>query len=67
MADAEDVLEPLRLLVKEQGDIVRDLKAKKAPELDVKAAVSELKKRKKALQDKASGVIQIFKIRGLRK
>ena len=28
------------------------MKANKAPDLDVKAAVSELKKRKKALQDK---------------
>ena len=32
--------------------MVRDMKAAKAPEIDVKAAVSELKKRKKALQDK---------------
>ena len=28
------------------------MKAEKAPEIDIKAAVSELKKRKKALQDK---------------
>lgn len=54
MADAEieKILEPYRLAVKEQGDMVRDMKAAKAPEIDVKAAVSELKKRKKALQDK---------------
>ena len=32
--------------------MVREMKANKAPDLDVKAAVSELKKRKKALQDK---------------
>ena len=32
--------------------MVREMKAAKAPEIDVKAAVSELKKRKKALQDK---------------
>ena len=38
--------------LKEQGDLVRELKSNKVPDLDVKAAVSELKKRKKQLQDK---------------
>lgn len=57
MADVEKTLEPLRALVKEQGDIVRDLKSNKSPELDVKAAVSELKRRKKALQDKENALI----------
>ena len=57
MTDVEVTLEPLRLLVKEQGDIVRDLKAKKAAELDVKSAVTELKRRKKALQDKENELV----------
>lgn len=54
MADPkiEEVLAPLRALVKEQGDIVRQLKDTKAPELDVKKAVAELKARKKVLEDK---------------
>ena len=38
--------------IQEQGDLVRDMKAAKKPEIDVKGAVAELKKRKKALQDK---------------
>ena len=45
-------LAPLRAMVKEQGDLVRKLKENKAPELDVKAAVVELKQRKKTLEDK---------------
>ena len=52
MEDIDSILEPLRLSVKEQGDVVRELKTQKAPELDIKSAVAELKKRKKALQDK---------------
>ena len=52
MEDCEKILEPFRLSVKEQGDLVRDLKAAKAPVLDVKTAVTELKRRKKLLQDK---------------
>lgn len=35
-----------------QGDIVRQLKASGAPELDVKKAVAELKMKKKILDDK---------------
>ena len=35
-----------------QGDLVRNLKANGAPELDVKKAVAELKIRKKTLEDK---------------
>jgi glycyl-tRNA synthetase len=34
-----------------QGDLVRNLKANGAPELDVKKAVAELKIRKKTLED----------------
>lgn len=54
MADPkiEEILAPLRASVKEQGDLVRDLKANGAPELDVKKAVAELKIRKKTLEDK---------------
>lgn len=51
-AENEAVLEPFRLAVKEQGDLVRQLKEDKANELDVKVAVAELKRRKKTLQDK---------------
>lgn len=54
MADpeVEKTLAPLRDAVKEQGDLVRSLKASGAPELDVKKAVAELKSRKKTLEDK---------------
>ncbi|XP_054272039.1 glycine--tRNA ligase [Macrosteles quadrilineatus] len=48
----EAALAPLREKVKEQGDLVRSLKASGAPELDVKKAVAELKVRKKILEDK---------------
>ena len=50
--ESEAILAPLRAMVKEQGDLVRKLKENKAPELDVKAAVVELKQRKKTLEDK---------------
>lgn len=54
MADPkiEALLAPLRASVKEQGDLVRKLKEDKAPEIDVKKAVAELKARKKVLEDK---------------
>lgn len=54
MADPkiEEVLAPFRAAVKEQGDLVRKLKEEKAPEIDVKKAVAELKTRKKILEDK---------------
>lgn len=54
MADPkiEAILAPLRASVKEQGDLVRKLKEDKAPEIDVKKAVAELKARKKVLEDK---------------
>ncbi|CAH0556631.1 unnamed protein product [Brassicogethes aeneus] len=54
MADPkiEEILAPLRANVKEQGDLVRKLKADGAPDLDVKKAVAELKARKKILEDK---------------
>ncbi|XP_045472808.1 glycine--tRNA ligase isoform X2 [Harmonia axyridis] len=54
MADPaiEQVLAPLRAQVKEQGDLVRTLKASNAPDIEVKKAVAELKARKKILEDK---------------
>ena len=51
-AESEALLTPLRLAVKEQGDLVRSLKADGAPDIDVKKAVAELKARKKVLEDK---------------
>ena len=51
-AESEALLTPLRLAVKEQGDLVRQLKADKAPEIEVKKAVAELKARKKVLEEK---------------
>jgi len=51
-AEAEALLAPLRAEIKVQGDLVRQLKADKAPELEVKKAVAELKAKKKVLEDK---------------
>jgi len=51
-AEAEALLAPLRLAVKQQGDVVRQLKSDGKPELEVKKAVAELKSRKKVLEDK---------------
>uniref|UniRef100_A0A8C7YPG8 Glycine--tRNA ligase n=1 Tax=Oryzias sinensis TaxID=183150 RepID=A0A8C7YPG8_9TELE len=48
----EEILAPLRLAVKEQGDLVRQLKQNGAPDVDVTRAVAELKARKKALETK---------------
>lgn len=53
----EAVLAPLREAVKEQGDLVRTLKANGAPEIDVKKAVNELKARKKILEDKELSLV----------
>ncbi|XP_068142369.1 glycine--tRNA ligase isoform X1 [Drosophila tropicalis] len=50
--EIEKQLAPLRERVQEQGNLVRELKAKGAPELDVKKAVAELKVRKKLLEEK---------------
>ncbi|KAL3281508.1 hypothetical protein HHI36_004715 [Cryptolaemus montrouzieri] len=54
MADQkiEEILAPLRAQVKEQGDLVRSLKASGAPDIELKKAVAELKARKKNLEDK---------------
>ena len=51
-AESEALLAPMRQSVKEQGDLVRQLKADKATEIEVKKAVAELKARKKVLEDK---------------
>ena len=58
--ESEALLAPLRAAVKEQGDLVRQLKADKAPENDVKKAVAELKQRKKTLEDKELELRYIF-------
>lgn len=54
MADdkVEEILAPLRVAVKEQGDLVRKLKEAGESEIDVKKAVLELKARKKILEDR---------------
>ncbi|KAM5156844.1 LOW QUALITY PROTEIN: glycine--tRNA ligase [Mantella aurantiaca] len=48
----EEQLAPLRLAVKEQGDLVRKLKEEKAPQVDVDRAVAELKARKRIFEAK---------------
>eukprot|EP00794_Sanderia_malayensis_P003055 gene3055-3518_t len=48
----QDVLASFRKSVKEQGDLVRKLKATGAPILEVDVAVRELKARKKLLETK---------------
>ncbi|CAJ1082109.1 Glycyl-tRNA synthetase [Xyrichtys novacula] len=46
----EEILAPLRLAVKEQGDLVRQMKQDGAPDVDVTKAVAELKARKRTLE-----------------
>uniref|UniRef100_A0A3B5A6I8 Glycine--tRNA ligase n=1 Tax=Stegastes partitus TaxID=144197 RepID=A0A3B5A6I8_9TELE len=48
----EEILAPLRLAVKEQGDLVRQMKQEGAPDVDVTKAVAELKARKRTLEAK---------------
>ncbi|KAM9436842.1 glycine--tRNA ligase [Clarias gariepinus] len=48
----EEILAPLRQAVKEQGDLVRQMKTDGAPDVDVSKAVAELKARKKILEAK---------------
>uniref|UniRef100_A0A667ZT18 Glycine--tRNA ligase n=1 Tax=Myripristis murdjan TaxID=586833 RepID=A0A667ZT18_9TELE len=48
----EEVLAPLRLAVKEQGDLVRQMKQEGAPDVDITKAVAELKARKRTLEAK---------------
>ncbi|MEJ1279460.1 glycyl-tRNA synthetase [Cricetulus griseus] len=52
MDSAEELLAPLRLAVRQQGDLVRKLKEDKAPQVDVDRAVAELKARKRVLEAK---------------
>ncbi|XP_012265684.2 glycine--tRNA ligase isoform X2 [Athalia rosae] len=53
----EEILAPFRTSVKEQGDLVRKLKADGASDFDIKKAVVELKARKKLLEDKELSMI----------
>lgn len=53
----ENILQPLRASVKEQGDIVRTLKSEKAPAIDIQRAVAELKHRKKILDEKENAML----------
>ncbi|XP_034056351.1 glycine--tRNA ligase-like [Gymnodraco acuticeps] len=48
----EEILAPLRLAVKEQGELVRQMKQDGAPDVDVTKAVAELKARKRAFEAK---------------
>ncbi|KAF3703626.1 Glycine--tRNA ligase [Channa argus] len=48
----EEILAPLRLAVKEQGDLVRQMKQDGAPDVDITKAVAELKARKRFLENK---------------
>ncbi|XP_053268743.1 glycine--tRNA ligase [Pleuronectes platessa] len=48
----EEILAPLRLAVKEQGELVRQMKQTGVPDVDVTRAVAELKARKRALESK---------------
>ncbi|KAK6009996.1 glycine--tRNA ligase [Ostertagia ostertagi] len=49
--EIEAQLAPLRIAVKEYGDLIRELKANGAPKIDIDKAVLELKARKKKLED----------------
>uniref|UniRef100_A0A1I7TWM9 Glycine--tRNA ligase n=2 Tax=Caenorhabditis tropicalis TaxID=1561998 RepID=A0A1I7TWM9_9PELO len=49
--EIEAQLAPLRAAVKEYGDLIRDLKAKSAPKIDIDKAVVELKARKRLLEE----------------
>ncbi|PIO60690.1 WHEP-TRS domain protein [Teladorsagia circumcincta] len=49
--EIEAQLAPLRIAVKEYGDLIRELKANGAPKIDIDKAVTELKARKKKLED----------------
>ncbi|KAF7669289.1 hypothetical protein LDENG_00203290 [Lucifuga dentata] len=46
----EKILAPLRLAVKDQGDLVRQMKQDGVPEVDITKAVAELKARKRTLE-----------------
>ncbi|KAM6977276.1 glycine--tRNA ligase [Aplochiton taeniatus] len=50
--NVEEILAPLRLAVKEQGELVRKMKQEGAPDVDITKAVAELKGRKRTLEAK---------------
>eukprot|EP01135_Chromosphaera_perkinsii_P008849 Nk52_evm44s1485 gene=Nk52_evmTU44s1485 len=50
--EQEKILEPLRLAVKEQGDLIRSMKEQKMNKVEIQGAVVELRARKKALEEK---------------
>ncbi|XP_053715326.1 glycine--tRNA ligase-like [Synchiropus splendidus] len=50
--NTEEILAPFRLAVKEQGDLVRQMKQDGAPDVDIAKAVAELKARKRNLEAK---------------
>ncbi|THD20520.1 Glycyl tRNA synthetase [Fasciola hepatica] len=52
MKDHNTVLASMRSRVQEQGDIVRALKSRNAPDSELKIALAELKARKKLLEEK---------------
>jgi len=53
----EKILAPLRQEVKEQGDLVRSLKEKNAPKVDIDAAVRLLKDKKRNLESKEASLV----------
>lgn len=53
----EEVLAPLRQEVKECGDIVRSLKSKNAPKVEIEAAVRVLKDKKRALETREASLV----------
>lgn len=53
----EKILEPLRQEVKVQGDLVRNLKEKLAPQSDIDAAVRLLKEKKRILETKEASLV----------
>lgn len=55
--EVEKILTPLRQDVKEQGDLVRQLKEQNAPKVDIDNAVRLLKERKKILESKETSLV----------
>lgn len=55
--EVEKILSPLRQDVKEHGDLVRSLKEKSAPKVDIEAAVRVLKEKKRLLEAKEASLV----------
>lgn len=53
----EEILRPLRQEVKECGDLVRGLKEKNAPKVEIDAAVRLLKDKKRALESREASLV----------